>query len=138
MFMCVWAYLRHYLNLRIIYSLFTEFKTVGPYELNWETQQYKCDIAFVITLTLLASLQALNLFWWFFIVRIAYRFVVYQTAEDDRSEAESEPEEIEASNEKTSAAQPLLNGYATGANGHANSSVVSRPNGTASKKKSNR
>ncbi len=133
--MCVWAYLRHYLNLRIIWSLFTEFKTVGPYELNWETQQYKCDIAFVITLTLLSSLQALNLFWWFFIVRIAYRFVVYQTAEDDRSEAEvSEPEEIETSNEKPSTRQPLTNGHATGINGHANGSAVSRPNGIVPKK----
>ncbi|KAI1276594.1 TLC domain-containing protein [Xylaria sp. FL0933] len=136
-FMCVWAYLRHFLNLRIIWSLFTEFKTVGPYELNWETQQYKCDISFVITLALLSSLQALNLFWWFFIVRIAYRFVVYQTADDDRSEPElSEPEEVDAGNEKTSAAQPLMNGHATGVNGHANGSVVSRSNGTASKKSS--
>ncbi|KAI0550246.1 TLC domain-containing protein [Xylaria curta] len=136
-FMCVWAYLRHYLNLRIIWSLFTEFKTVGPYELNWETGQYKCDLAFYITLTLLSSLQALNLFWWFFIVRIAYRFVVYQTAEDDRSEAEvSDTEEVEAIAEKASSTQPLLNGHATGANGHANSSVVNRPNGAASKKSS--
>jgi acyl-CoA-dependent ceramide synthase len=137
--MCVWGYLRHYLNLRIIWSLFTEFKTVGPYELNWETQQYKCDLSFFITLALLASLQALNLFWWFFIVRIAYRFVVYKTAEDDRSEAEeSELEEIETNKEKTSATQPLLNGHATGANGHANGSIKSRPNGSASKKKATR
>lgn len=133
--MCIWGYLRHYLNLRIIWSLFTEFRTVGPYELNWETEQYKCDLSFVITLVLLSSLQALNLFWWFFIVRIAYRFVVYQTADDDRSEADmSEPEEIEGSNEKTSATQPLLNGHATGVNGHANGSVASRPNRTTSKK----
>ena len=133
--MCVWAYLRHYLNLRIIWSLFTEFKTVGPYELNWETQQYKCDISFVITLALLSSLQALNLFWWFFIVRIAYRFVVYQTAEDDRSEAEiSETEEIGAGNEKPAATQPLMNGHVTGVNGHANGNIVSRPNGNVSKK----
>lgn len=133
--MCVWAYLRHYLNLRIIWSLFTEFKTVGPYELNWETQQYKCDLSFFITLALLSSLQALNLFWWFFIVRIAYRFVVYQTADDDRSEAEaSEGEEIEAINEKAST-QPLLNGHSTGVNGHVNGSAVHRPNGSASNKK---
>lgn len=139
LFMCIWGYLRHYLNLRIIWSLFTEFKTIGPYELNWETQQYKCDISFVITLALLSSLQALNLFWWFFIVRIAYRFVVYQTADDDRSEAEvSDTEEIETTTEKTSTAQPLLNGHATGVNGHANGSVVNRANGTASKNKSNR
>ncbi|KAI0971824.1 TLC domain-containing protein [Xylaria arbuscula] len=134
-FMCVWGYLRHYLNLRIIWSLFTEFKTVGPYELNWETQQYKCDISFVITLALLSSLQALNLFWWFFIVRIAYRFVVYNTADDDRSEAEASEaeEEVEAGDEKTSVSQPLTNGHATGVNSHANGSLVNRQNGTASK-----
>ncbi|KAK7746126.1 sphingosine N-acyltransferase lag1 [Diatrype stigma] len=96
LFMGMWIYLRHYLNLRIIFSLFTEFKTVGPYELNWETQQYKCSLSFYITLSLLASLQALNLFWLFFIIRIAYRLVVYNQAEDDRSEAdESEIEERE-------------------------------------------
>ncbi len=105
--MCAWIYLRHYQNLRIIASLFTEFKTVGPYEMNWETGQYKCPLAFYITLSLLASLQALNLFWLFFIVRIAYRLVVYKEANDDRSEAdESEIEERER--EKQS--MPLLNG----------------------------
>src|SRR4051812_24237374 len=76
MFMCVWIYMRHYLNLCIIYSLFTEFKTVGPYVIDWEGGQYKCPLAFYITLSLLASLQSLNLFWLFFIVRIAYRFVL--------------------------------------------------------------
>ena len=86
--MCVWGYLRHYVNLRILYSILTEFKTVGPYELNWETQQYKCWIAQVITFGLLAALQAVNLFWWFFICRIAYRFIRYSTADDDRSEYE--------------------------------------------------
>ncbi|KAK1835047.1 TLC domain-containing protein [Podospora conica] len=87
-FMVVWIYLRHYLNLRILFSLFTEFKTVGPYEVNWETGQYKCPLSFWITLTLLSSLQSLNLFWLFFILRIAYRFVVRGSATDDRSEAE--------------------------------------------------
>ncbi|EFX00313.1 ceramide synthase membrane component [Grosmannia clavigera kw1407] len=91
-FMCAWVYLRHYLNLRIIYSLFTEFKTVGPYELNWETEQYKCTISFVITLALLAALQALNLFWLYFIVRIAYRFVVHNVAKDERSDGEEDTE----------------------------------------------
>jgi hypothetical protein len=86
--MCVWIYMRHYLNLRIIYSLFTEYRTVGPYELNWETQEYKCGIAFYITFFLLAALQSLNLFWLFFIIRIAYRFVVHRTASDDRSDDE--------------------------------------------------
>jgi hypothetical protein len=95
-FMCVWIYMRHYLNLRIIYSLFTEYRTVGTYELNWERQEYKCWIALYITFFLLAALQSLNLFWLFFIIRIAYRFVVHRTASDDRSDdEESEGEDGE-------------------------------------------
>ncbi|KAK3996044.1 TLC domain-containing protein [Cladorrhinum sp. PSN332] len=90
-FMCVWIYLRHYLNLRILYSLFTEFKTVGPYVMDWEGGQYKCTLSFVITTGLLSCLQALNLFWLFFILRIAYRFALAGNAVDDRSE-ESEGE----------------------------------------------
>jgi acyl-CoA-dependent ceramide synthase len=93
--MCVWGYTRHYINLKIIYSILTTFKTVGPFELNWETQQYKCWISQYITFALLASLQAVNLFWWFFICRIAYRFVVYKDADDDRSEYAPTDEEVE-------------------------------------------
>jgi very-long-chain ceramide synthase len=134
--MCVWIYLRHYLNLRIILSLFTEFKTVGPYELNWETQQYKCSLSFYITLALLASLQALNLFWLFFIIRIAYRFVVYQDADDDRSEAEeSELEERESKPEappqKSVETALLQNGNG---NGNTRSAMKTRSQAAASAK----
>ncbi|KAI1375921.1 longevity assurance proteins LAG1/LAC1 [Hypoxylon crocopeplum] len=148
-FMCAWTYLRHYLNLRILYSLFTEFKTVGPYEMNWETEQYKCGLSFWITLGLLSSLQALNLFWMFFIVRIAYRFVVYNEADDDRSEVEEsdvdEPEREKAEKQKAIKGKnaetvPLLNGHAA-TNGTANGAAAkARLNGAASpsKKKSAR
>jgi very-long-chain ceramide synthase len=78
--------MRHYLNLRIIWSEFNEFKTVGPYELDWATEQYKCWISHYISTALLASLQALNIFWLFFILRIAYRYVFFQDLEDDRSD----------------------------------------------------
>lgn len=94
--MLVWGYARHYINLKIIWSILTTFKTVGPFELNWETQQYKCWISQYITLGLLASLQAVNLFWGFLICRIAYRFVVYKDMEDDRSECEPTDDETEA------------------------------------------
>ena len=93
--MCIWGYTRHYINLKIIYSILTTFKTVGPFELNWETQQYKCWISQYITFALLASLQAVNLFWWFFICRIAYRFIIYKDADDDRSEYAPTDEEVE-------------------------------------------
>lgn len=93
--MCAWAYLRHFINLKILWSILTEFKTVGPFELNWETQQYKCWIAQYITFGLLAALQAVNLFWWFLICRIAFRFLTKSNLEDDRSEYEDSDAEVE-------------------------------------------
>lgn len=89
-----WIYLRHVLNLRILYSLLNEFQTVGPYELNWETQQYKCWISNIITFALLAVLQALNLFWLYCLLRSAFKFLLTGEKKDDRSEPdESEIEQ---------------------------------------------
>lgn len=106
LFMGVWIYMRHYLNLKVIYSLFTEFKTVGPYELDWAGGQFKCEMAFWITLILLSSLQALNVFWLYYIIRIAYRFVRDKHATDERSDDEGEDDDeepvVEASSPKKS------------------------------------
>jgi acyl-CoA-dependent ceramide synthase len=66
----------------------TEFKTIGPYDLNWETQQYKCWISQAITFALLASLQCLNLFWLYYLMRSSWKFLAYGEKKDDRSEAE--------------------------------------------------
>ncbi|KAI0603100.1 TLC domain-containing protein [Biscogniauxia sp. FL1348] len=88
-----WIYLRHYLNLRIILSLFTEYRTVGPYGLDWEAEQYKCLLSNVVTFVLLAALQALNIFWLFCLLRNGYRYVVHNIAKDDRSESEGEEEQ---------------------------------------------
>ncbi|KAI1313514.1 TLC domain-containing protein [Xylaria venustula] len=86
----LWVYLRHYINLKILYSVLTEFRTVGPYVLDWEAEQYKCEISNVITFVLLAALQALNLFWLYCLLRNAYRFVVLGVAKDDREDDEDE------------------------------------------------
>ncbi|OAA44747.1 Longevity assurance, LAG1/LAC1 [Metarhizium rileyi] len=117
-FVCVWIYLRHLVNLRILWSLFTEFRTVGPFELDLATQQYKCWISQYITASLLASLQALNLFWLFYIIRIAYRFVRDSTANDDRSEDEDDAEESEPPREKTLLPALEVNGKAVSGNAH--------------------
>src|SRR4051794_20007110 len=104
--MCVWGYLRHYINLRILWSILTQFSTIGPFELNWETQQYKCWISQIITFALLAALQAVNIFWSFLICRVAYRIVAMNIKEDERSEyEESEDEADGASNEKSEKAK---------------------------------
>ncbi|OQO14667.1 hypothetical protein B0A48_00048 [Cryoendolithus antarcticus] len=99
-FLFVWAYLRHYINLTILYSLLPgqAFSTVGPFELNWELEQYKCWISQVTTLVLLLGLQAVNCFWFYFVLRILWRILKSGEKKDDRSDEEDEEEanEIEA------------------------------------------
>jgi acyl-CoA-dependent ceramide synthase len=132
------------LNLRIILSEFYEFKTVGPYELNWETEQYKCALSHYISLALLASLQSLNLFWLWAIFRIAYRFVFLNIAEDDRSdndEKELEEEqrldalakEAREAAEKVESPQVLVNGEPLSGKGKT-TGAESRANGTTNRK----
>lgn len=100
LFMTSWIYLRHYLNLEILWATLTEFRTVGPFDLNWETQQYKCWISQYITFGLLASLQAVNLFWLFLIFRILANYVLNDVKKDERSDDEEEDEEEEEVEEK--------------------------------------
>lgn len=112
-----WIYLRHVLNLRILYSLLTEFRTVGPYELNWETQQYKCWISNIITFGLLAVLQALNLFWLYCLLRSAFKFLATGEKKDDRSE----PDESEIEHDQFKVVGEI--------NGHASLNGSALPNG---------
>ena len=107
--------MRHYLNLKIIWAVLTTFRTIGPFELNWETQQYKCWISQYITAALLSALQAINLFWLFLILRIAKNYVFSSVRKDERSDDEDEEEEEEQSEEGTS----LATGVVAGANGDA-------------------
>ncbi|ETN45148.1 uncharacterized protein HMPREF1541_10025 [Cyphellophora europaea CBS 101466] len=93
LFIGVWVYLRHWLNWKILWATLTEFRSVGPFELNWETQQYKCWISQYITFGLLACLQAVNLFWLFLIIRIAKNFVFNTDLADERSDDEDDEEE---------------------------------------------
>lgn len=119
MFMCVWAYLRHYINLRIIASLLPngQFRTVGPYEVNWELQQYKCWLSQIITFPLLAMLQAVNLFWFFLILRILYRFAKTGEEKDERSDDEEEVDSVEEMKTNGTSEKPevMLNGEPMGA-----------------------
>lgn len=93
MFIGVWIYMRHYINLRILWATLTEFQTVGPFQVDWVNQQYKCRLSQVITFGLLATLQSINLFWLYLILRIALRILLDDVKEDVRSEGESSDEE---------------------------------------------
>lgn len=99
LFIAVWIYLRHYINLVILYATLTKFRTVGPFELDWEAEQFKCSISQVITFLLLATLQSINLFWLYFIIRVALRMVFANVVEDVRSDDEDD-EEVEGGKEK--------------------------------------
>ncbi|KMQ42041.1 ceramide synthase membrane component [Trichophyton rubrum] len=118
LFVAVWVYMRHYLNLHILWAVLTEFRTVGPFELNWETEQYKFWVSQYITFGLLGSLQAINLFWLYLIIRIAKTYVFGNALQDERSDNEEEEDEIEESSmtsEANGVSIPtlLVNGHAT-------------------------
>jgi acyl-CoA-dependent ceramide synthase len=119
MFVFMWIYQRHYLNLKILWAVLTEFRTVGPFELNWETQQYKCLLSQSITFTLLASLQAVNIFWLFLILRVAKNYVFNKVRRDERSDNEDEEEEEAPSKE-------LSNGSVTSTGSNIHSSATKR------------
>ena len=94
-FVVSWIYFRHYLNLKILYSVLTEFRTVGEWELNWDTQQDKCYISQPTVFFLIGALQLVNAYWLFLIFRIIYRYVTGGIAKDERSDDEEEEEEEE-------------------------------------------
>ena len=142
-FIFTWCYLRHYLNLRILWSEFNEFQTVGPYELNWETEQYKCWISHWISTALLASLQALNVFWLYYILRIAHRFVFLHVAEDDRSDNDenefAEEQRLEALRKRDVDNATAPNGLANDQQSTGKSSSTGvRMNGTTNRKENRR
>lgn len=114
----MWIYLRHYLNLRILYSLLWEYREVGPYGTNFETGQYKGVLSNVVTFSLLASLQALNLFWLYCLLRAAYKLAVLNIAKDDRSDDSEDQEEEEVSGDK------LADGVSTGVEVNTDTSAV--------------
>lgn len=99
-FVVVWIYLRHYINLRILWSILTEFRSVGEWELNWDTQQYKCWISQPIVFGLLFALQLLNAYWLFLIFRILYRYIKGGVAADERSDDEDEDSDTQTKKEE--------------------------------------
>lgn len=93
LFIGVWIYLRHYINLKILWSVLTEFRSVGDFTLNWDTQQYKCWISQPITFFLIFALQLVNIYWLVLIFRILYRYIFAGVAKDERSDDEDDDEE---------------------------------------------
>lgn len=85
-----WIYLRHVVNIRILWSVLTEFKTEGNYVLNFATSQYKCWISQPIVFVLIFALQLVNLYWLFLIFKILLRLIFKGEQKDERSDSESD------------------------------------------------
>lgn len=88
----VWIYMRHYINLKILWSVLTEFKTVGSFQLDFKNQQYKCFISQPIVFVLILALQLVNIYWLLLLFRILWRFIISGEQKDERSDDEEEEE----------------------------------------------
>ncbi|WVR07408.1 hypothetical protein IAU60_004449 [Kwoniella sp. DSM 27419] len=95
-FVGVWTYFRHYLNLWILWSVYTQFELIplkertrfAPLEDKWLDWWMKWQIFVPIFL-----LQLINLFWYFLIWRILLRALFSSELKDERSDDEDEGEE---------------------------------------------
>jgi len=87
-----WTYFRIYLNLNILWSVWFEFDLIPADSMQWapETGAWLAPWMRYQIFTPLLLLQSLNLFWYFLILRIAYRAVFTGSPEDERSDDEDE------------------------------------------------
>ncbi|KAF9055413.1 longevity assurance proteins LAG1/LAC1 [Hymenopellis radicata] len=88
----LWTYFRHYLSLVILWSVWFEFELIPEAARVWHPPsgywmppwiRYQMFIP-------LALLQGLNLFWYFLIMRILVRTLLYSKLDDERSDDEDE------------------------------------------------
>ncbi|ODV83919.1 hypothetical protein CANARDRAFT_29640 [[Candida] arabinofermentans NRRL YB-2248] len=93
LFVGVWFYLRHWINLRILWSIVFEFHKLGPYHLDFSTGHFKCWISQPIVFFLIFCLQLVNLYWFFLVLRILYRYVFLDVTKDERSDSEEDENE---------------------------------------------
>ncbi|RSH88614.1 hypothetical protein EHS25_002841 [Saitozyma podzolica] len=105
-FVCVWTYFRHYLNLFILWSVWNQFELIpvserqlfSPLDDIWMAPWMKWQIFIPILL-----LQFINLFWYFLILRILFRAVFSAGLKDERSDDEDEGEAEPSTGEKVKA-----------------------------------
>ncbi|KAG5648976.1 hypothetical protein DXG03_000325 [Asterophora parasitica] len=91
-FISVWSYFRHYLNLKILWSVWFEIDAAPAASRIWDgvTGAYLPGWMTLQIFLPLFLLQLLNLFWYSLMLRILYRSVKTSTIDDDRSDDEDD------------------------------------------------
>ncbi|KAJ7456183.1 longevity assurance proteins LAG1/LAC1 [Mycena latifolia] len=94
-FTVVWTYFRHYISIRILWSLRYEFDLVpkhaqifSPSQDLWMAPWMRDQMFYTLCI-----LQALNLFWYYLIIRIIVRSVMTSKTDDNRSDDEDDEDE---------------------------------------------
>lgn len=102
-FLCVWTYFRHWQNLRILYSICTEFDTLVPASAKRWSPSNEVYLPGWVKWQIFAPimlLQLLNLFWYFLIWRVVYRMVSGNRIADVREEGDTDDEDDGDANTK--------------------------------------
>ncbi|KAG6873753.1 hypothetical protein C0995_011572 [Termitomyces sp. Mi166 len=101
-FLVVWSYFRHWLNFRILWSVWYEIPLMPESSKMWDAPR---GVYFVWWMTYqvftpILLLQFLNLFWYVLMLRILYRAVFTYQASDIRSDDEDDGEDDPKKKEK--------------------------------------
>ncbi|EJD53612.1 longevity assurance proteins LAG1/LAC1 [Auricularia subglabra TFB-10046 SS5] len=94
-FVLVWSYTRHYLNLYLLYSVWTEFDEIPQWAQRWSPEEGVWMVWWMKyqIWTPIFLLQIVNLFWYFRIWRILLRALFSSELADERSDDEDEGED---------------------------------------------
>lgn len=125
-FVGVWTYFRHYLNLKMLYSVWTEFNLIPEFAKQWSPEDgvwlpYWMRYQIFAPLVLL---QIVNVFWYFLIWRILVRAVLSSKLDDERSDDEEDEKEENKKNQAPQLRHPYPTHAPNGVSNRAGRSVT--------------
>jgi len=97
-FLAVWTYFRHWLNFRILWSVWYEYPNLVPEHARFFEPSKGYALAGWMRYQVFApifGLQLINLFWYVLLWRITFRILMGNNASDTREEGEDDEEEEE-------------------------------------------
>ncbi|KAF8913991.1 TLC domain-containing protein [Gymnopilus junonius] len=95
LFFAIWTYFRHYLNIRILWSVWYELPNIPEWTKKWSWSEGVYLVGWMryqVFIPLLL-LQFLNLFWYYLMVKILIRGLTSDKVSDNRSDDEDDGEE---------------------------------------------